>query len=842
MPAPPGSKRPEVALGVIVNSQQKGLLEKVVGAGLDESVTLFKFHNGARQYACYVGKLFGVISVIVEVAFEEFGPGAEMLWSEWGVRCVWGIGGVAVGENVSQCDVMVAPWISSAVVGDGGGFGDYCGRIGIPWALSGDFGTFQAGLGAGEWISSGAVVGARRLDFSAFINDKIAQFVGRADLTGRVDSWIKKEQQDKVLVVKGDPGLGKSAWLSWFVTNRSDLIAARHFCRYDDAKSLNSRRWLESLVRQILTWSGVRNKEACAAIKDQKAGIGAAWCGFLAALPRELPPTSPSAGKRGVIAIDSLDEAHDAGGREGDAILRALVAGRSCMPDWLAMIATSRKDESVMSVLQARLAAVTMEASSAENQADVRAWLEKYGGGLNAKTIDNVLQVAGGNFLYVRQLLAEGNVEDREDLPDGLRALYAARAHVVWKKPSEFEAVIPVLSVLVAALEPVPLDVLRTAAGSEVEPVLAVLSSVLERGGDGRVAVYHKSYVDWAVEDGVHGIRVDPEAGHAALAKAALSAPGWRENLYLLRHGLTHADLSENPGLKGKAVAEIGLKWDWMSRKAELDGWVSVANALEGKIGQVIRQWMGSGSQSVADGLALYGGDELGSEFVDVVAARAVPGQRSFDQTLLMRYQGHTRSTTCVVKLNDTQIVTGSVDGTCKVWDTLSGDCLMTGAGHTFGVQALAAFPDGRRFVCGDRSGSLKIWSSDGTLIAQIKPTHRMIRSVLVVFDQVLCCTEDRTITLWKASETDARAWHQSRALSGHQAWVYAAVDLGIIDGARRVATGSQDWTVLVWSMDGEKTELAGHMASVTALCRVDGGRLVSGATDGAMCVWNLSQ
>ena len=151
-----------------------------------------------------------------------------------------------------------------------------------------------------------------------------------------------------------------------------------------------------------------------------------------------------------------------------------------------------------------------MESSSEENMRDVRTWLSTVGGVKDSKIVDAVLKASGGNFLYVRQLVVDGNIESRlGSLPKGLAGIYSARAKALWEDKDEFEGDVPVLSVLVAARAPVPLDLLKkagkAAAGGgriNVKRIVEALSSVLDTGKDGAVRIFHKSFVDWCVSVG----------------------------------------------------------------------------------------------------------------------------------------------------------------------------------------------------------------------------------------------------------------------------------------------------------------------------------------------------
>src|SRR5208337_2852832 len=68
----------------------------------------------------------------------------------------------------------------------------------------------------------------------------------------------------------------------------------------------------------------------------------------------------------------------------------------------------------------------------------------------------------------------------------------------------------------------------------------------------------------------------------------------------------------------------------------------------------------------------------------------------------------------------DGRVVTGSSDGTVKVWDLNSGQEQRTLSGHGSGVMALALTGDGR-VVSGSLDGTVKVWDlNSGSCLATL--------------------------------------------------------------------------------------------------------------------------
>jgi WD40 repeat protein len=63
--------------------------------------------------------------------------------------------------------------------------------------------------------------------------------------------------------------------------------------------------------------------------------------------------------------------------------------------------------------------------------------------------------------------------------------------------------------------------------------------------------------------------------------------------------------------------------------------------------------------------------------------------------------------------------VSGSSDGTLRLWDLETGEGLSPLEGHTGGVTAVAVLADGRRALSGSRDNTLRLWDLEsGDVIA----------------------------------------------------------------------------------------------------------------------------
>ena len=73
-------------------------------------------------------------------------------------------------------------------------------------------------------------------------------------------------------------------------------------------------------------------------------------------------------------------------------------------------------------------------------------------------------------------------------------------------------------------------------------------------------------------------------------------------------------------------------------------------------------------------------------------------------------FTGHRDCISCLIRLNDGRIASGSFDTTIKIWNLDSGECEMTLSGHSIAVFVIIQLKDGR-IASGSDDNSIKIWN-----------------------------------------------------------------------------------------------------------------------------------
>lgn len=113
--------------------------------------------------------------------------------------------------------------------------------------------------------------------------------------------------------------------------------------------------------------------------------------------------------------------------------------------------------------------------------------------------------------------------------------------------------------------------------------------------------------------------------------------------------------------------------------------------------------------------------------------------------------------------------------------------------GHTSTIRCLKVL-DGRPLaVSGSRDGTLRVWDiARGQLVHLLAGHHHSVRCIEVAGNRVVSGSYDSTCRIW-----DVDTGECLHVLRGHYHQIYAVA----FDG-RRVATGSLDATVRVWSVE----------------------------------------
>ncbi|XP_069753331.1 dynein assembly factor with WD repeat domains 1 isoform X3 [Narcine bancroftii] len=186
------------------------------------------------------------------------------------------------------------------------------------------------------------------------------------------------------------------------------------------------------------------------------------------------------------------------------------------------------------------------------------------------------------------------------------------------------------------------------------------------------------------------------------------------------------------------------------------------------------------------------------------------------------------------------RFITGSYDRTCKVWDTISGEELLTLEGHRNVVYAIAFNnPFGDKIATGSFDKACKLWNSETGKCYHTFRGHTAEIVCLSFNPQsslVATGSMDTTAKLW-----DIQTGEESVTLTGHSAEI---ISLSFNTTGDKIITGSFDHTVSVWDVGSGRRmhTLIGHRGEISsALFNWDCSLIATGSMDKTCTMWDAN-
>lgn len=113
--------------------------------------------------------------------------------------------------------------------------------------------------------------------------------------------------------------------------------------------------------------------------------------------------------------------------------------------------------------------------------------------------------------------------------------------------------------------------------------------------------------------------------------------------------------------------------------------------------------------------------------------------------------KGHDDHVITCLQFSGSRVVSGSDDGTLKVWSATTGKCLRTLVGHTGGVWSSQL--SGNIIVSGSTDRTLKVWNADtGYCIHTLYGHTSTVRCMDMKDGKVVSGSRDGTLRVWDTS------------------------------------------------------------------------------------------
>jgi hypothetical protein len=186
------------------------------------------------------------------------------------------------------------------------------------------------------------------------------------------------------------------------------------------------------------------------------------------------------------------------------------------------------------------------------------------------------------------------------------------------------------------------------------------------------------------------------------------------------------------------------------------------------------------------------------------------------------------------------RVLSGSNDGRVIVWDTASGDSLLT-LGQRSGtpIHAAAFSPDGLTIAIGTCGGKFALWKVEGGQELLTFTGHTNAIESLAYFpdgNRIVTASYDNTARIW-----DTKLGREVLVFRGHQRPVTC---VAVSPDGRRVVTGSADRSAKVWDAETgqEQLLLQGHKEAIDGVAfSPDGRRVATTSLDQTIKIWEVA-
>jgi len=204
------------------------------------------------------------------------------------------------------------------------------------------------------------------------------------------------------------------------------------------------------------------------------------------------------------------------------------------------------------------------------------------------------------------------------------------------------------------------------------------------------------------------------------------------------------------------------------------------------------------------------------------------------------RLRGHSHIVQDVAISSDAQFaLSGSWDGTLRLWDLSTGESTRTFVGHTKDVLSVAFSADNRQIVSGSRDRTINLWNTLGHLKYAITENGHQEWVSCVRFSPnvqlplIVSAGWDKVVKVWNLASCKLRV-----DLTGHTEYVNSVT---VSPDGSLCASGGKDGKAMLWDLnEGRHLSTLEANDTIHALCFSPVRYWLCAATASAIRIWDL--
>lgn len=192
----------------------------------------------------------------------------------------------------------------------------------------------------------------------------------------------------------------------------------------------------------------------------------------------------------------------------------------------------------------------------------------------------------------------------------------------------------------------------------------------------------------------------------------------------------------------------------------------------------------------------------------------------------------------CVFSPDDKSLLTGSIDGTLRLWDLETFQTALIFEGHTNHIRSAVFSDDGSHIVSASSDGTLRIWDVNTGKVIRVLEGHTSIVRCCDIHPNgkfVISGSDDQTLRLWSVENG-----RTMMIFEGHSGPVLGCE---FSPEGNHIISSSSDGNLRLWDFSSGQTirVFKGHSDIVRSCSfNLSGNKIVSGSADRTVRLWDV--